>query len=191
LYDKGVIPAQKRDEAEANWKSMQTSEKTAYAQYSMAQQGAEKEDKLLAEALVQKSQGGLNEVNAYLEEGILLSPIDGEIAEIFPHQGELVGTGAPIMNIVDLKDLWVVFHVRENLLNDMKIGAPLSAFIPALGDREVHLTVTYLKDMGSYATWKATKTNGQYDAKTFEVRAKPNQPIKDLRPGMSVILKKK
>lgn len=35
------------------------------------------------------------------------------------------------------------------------------------------------------------RTNGQYDSKTFEVRARPLEKVADLRPGMSVILKKK
>ena len=171
LFSKGVISAQKRDEAEANYKAMVATEKAARSQYDMAKNGAEREDKDAAAALV--------------------SPIDGEISEQFPEVGELVGTGAPILNIADLTDMWVTFSIREDLLKDIKMGTSIKAFIPALNNKEVTLKVTYMKDMGSYAAWKATKTNGQFDSKTFEVRAKPDAPIADLRPGMSVIMKKK
>ena len=191
LYDKGVVSAQKRDEVEANYKAMVATEKAARSQYEMAKEGARKEDKAAAEAMVRRAEGAIAEVESYVSEGALLSPIDGEVSERFPEVGELVGTGAPIMHITDLNDMWVTFSIREDLLTHVQIGTELNAFIPALGDRAVKLKVYYMKDRGTYAAWKATKTNGQYDAKTFEVRALATEAIPDLRPGMSVILKKK
>lgn len=191
LYEKGVMSAQKRDEAEANYKAMAATEKAARSQYEMAKEGARKEDKAAAAALVQQAGGAVAEVESYLGETALLSPIDGEVAERFPEVGELVGTGAPIMNITDMNDMWVTFSIREDLLKDIRMGSELNAFIPALGNQAVRLKVYYIKDMGTYAAWKATKTTGQFDSKTFEVRARPLQPIADLRPGMSVIMKKK
>lgn len=189
LYEKGVMSAQKKDEAEANYNAMVATEKAARSQYEMAKEGARKEDKAAAEALVQRADGAIAEVESYIEESILLSPIDGEVTERFPERGELVGTGAPIMNIADLHDMWVTFSVREDLLKDLKVGNQIEAFIPALENQSVTLQVYYLKDMGTYAAWKATKTTGQFDAKTFEVRARPVQPVEGLRPGMSVIWK--
>ncbi len=189
LYDKGVVSAQKRDEVEANYKAMIATEKAARSQYEMAKEGARKEDKAAAAALVNQAKGALAEVESYLEEGALVAPIDGEIVERFPQIGELVGIGAPIMNIADLKDMWVSFSMREDYLSGIKIGQEVKAFVPALGNQEVTLKVYYMKDMGTYAAWKATKASGQYDSKTFEVRARPTTPVEGLRPGMSVILK--
>lgn len=191
LYEKGVMSAQKRDEAEANYKAMAATEKAARSQYEMAKEGARREDKAAAAALVRQAGGAVAEVESYIGETALVSPIDGEIAERFPEVGELVGTGAPIMNITDMNDLWVTFSVREDLLSGIRMGSELQAFIPALNNQPVKLKVYYMKDMGTYAAWKATKTTGQFDSKTFEVRARPIAPVADLRPGMSVILKKK
>ncbi len=191
LYEKGVMSAQKKDEAEANYLAMAATEKAARSQYEMAKEGARREDKAAAAALVQQAGGAVAEVESYLGETALVAPIDGEVSERFPEVGELVGTGAPIMNLSDMNDMWVTFSVREDLLKDMKIGAELEAFIPAFDNRTVRLKIYYMKDMGTYAAWKATKTTGQYDTKTFEVRARPLEPVADLRPGMSVILKKK
>ena len=178
LFDKGVMSAQKRDEAEASYKAMAATEKAAKSQYDMAVDGARVEDKAAAAALVGQAAGAA-----------LVSPIDGEVSERFPEVGELVGTGAPIMNITDLNDMWVTFSIREDHLKNIKIGTELDAFIPALDNRPVKLKVYYMKDMGTYAAWKATKTNGQFDSKTFEVRARPMEKVADLRPGMSVIKK--
>ncbi len=189
LYEKGVTPAQKRDEAEANFNAMQATERAAFSQYQMAKNGAEREDKLAAEALVNRAKGAVAEIESYISETALIAPVDGEISEIFPHQGELVGTGAPILNIQNLDNSWVTFNVREDLLNNLKIGNEVTAFIPALDNKEVVLRIFYMKDIGSYAVWKATKSTGQYDLKTFEIKAKPIEKIEGLRPGMSVILK--
>jgi HlyD family secretion protein len=188
LFEQGVVSAQKRDEAEANLQAMKATEQAALSQYQMAKNGAEKEDKQAAVALVDRAKGAVNEVNSYIKEAYLLSPIDGEISEIFPETGELVGTGAPVMNVMDKKNAWVVFNVREDLLKGMTIGKTISAYVPAL-DKDISLTVYYMKDQGAYAVWKATKTNGQYDLKTFEVKARPETYIEGLYPGMSVIIK--
>ena len=189
LYEKGVMSAQKKDEAEANYNAMVATEKAARSQYEMAKEGARKEDKAAAAALVNQASGALAEVESYVEESALVAPIDGEISERFPEVGELVGTGAPIMNIADLTDMWVSFSIREDLLSLVKVGNEVKAFVPALDNQEITFKVYYMKDMGTYAAWKATKTTGQYDAKTFEVRARPVQPVEGLRPGMSVIWK--
>lgn len=189
LYEKGVTTAQKRDEAQANFQAMQATEKAAKSQYDMAKNGAEREDKWAAEALVSRAQGAVDEVESYLKETVLTAPSNGEVSEIFPKPGELVGTGAPVMHIVDLNDMWVSFNVREDFLENFKMGSEFDAFVPALGKQEITLKVTFLKDMGTYAIWKATKTTGQYDLKTFEVRAKPVAKVEGLRPGMSVLVK--
>jgi len=188
LFDKGVLPAQKRDEAEAQYNAALTTSKAAKSQYDMALNGAESEDKEAALALVERAQGAVNEVKSYLKEITLTSPIDGEVTEIYPNCGELVGTGAPIMSIVDLNDIWFTFNVREDLLGNMKMGSVFKIKIPALNNQIVDVKVDYIKALASYATWKATKTSGQFDVKTFEVRARPSKKIVDLRPGMTALL---
>lgn len=190
LYEQGVMPAQKLDEVTAQRDAAIATEKAAKAQYTMAKNGAEREDKLAAEALVNRAKGAVAEVESYIKETYLIASADGEVAEIFPKVGELVGTGAPIMNIAQLNDMWVTFNVREDLLKKLTVGSEFEAVVPALGNRAVQLKVYYMKDLGSYAAWKATKTTGQFDLKTFEVKAAPLHKVENLRPGMSVIITK-
>lgn len=190
LYDKGVVSAQKRDEAEAQYKAAVATSNAAKSQYDMAMNGAESEDKAAAMALVNRAKGAVMEVESYMLETTLTSPIDGEVSEIYPKRGELVGTGAPIMSIVDMNDIWFSFNVREDLLGSMKIGNTFTVKIPALDNQEVEVKVSYIKALASYATWKATKTSGQFDVKTFEVRARPTKKIANLRPGMTALVEK-
>ena len=78
-----------------------------------------------------------------------------------------------------------------DLLQDFPAGAQLQASIPALGNKKVVLQVFHVKDMGSYAVWRATKVTGEYDAKTFNVKARPLSSIEGLYPGMSVLMEEK
>lgn len=190
LFEKGVLTAQKRDEAEAQYLAAVATSNAAKSQYDMAVNGAEDEDKEAASAVVNKAKGAVEEVEAYLNETVLIAPIDGEISEVFPKCGELVGTGAPVMNLINLNDIWFTFNIREDMLGDMKMGSVFTVKIPALNNQTAQVKVTYIKALASYATWKTTKATGQFDVKTFEVRATPLKPVKDLRPGMSAIMDK-
>ncbi len=190
LFEKGVIPAQKRDEVEAQYKAAVATANAAKSQYDMAMNGAELEDKEAASALVDRAKGAVNEVKSYMMEKFLVSPINGEVTEVYPKRGELVGTGAPIMSIVDLNDIWFTFNVREDLLGDLKMGKVFKVKVPALNNQLVEVKVDYIKALASYATWKATKTTGQFDVKTFEVHARPTGKVADLRPGMTAVFEK-
>ena len=187
LHDQGVMSTQKLDEVTAQRNAARATEKAAKAQYDMAKNGAEREDK--AAALVERAKGAVAEVESYIKETYLIAQTAGEVSEIFPKVGELVGTGAPIMNIAILDDMWITFNVREDLLQGLGMNTEFEAFIPAL-DKNIRLKVYYMKDLGTYAAWKATKTTGQFDLKTFEVKAAPQEKVEGLRPGMSVVLKK-
>lgn len=189
LYDEGVMSAQKRDEAFANYKALEAQVKAAKSQYDMAVNGARREEKLAAAAQVNRAKGAVQEVSSYINETMQIAQKEGEVSDVFPKVGELIGTGSPIMNISILDDMWGTFNVREDQLNGMQVGSTITAFVPAF-NKDIEMKVYYIKDQGSYATWKATKANGQYDLKTFEVKARPIKPFEGLRPGMSLILKK-
>lgn len=189
LYDQKVISAQKYDETKAQYDAAVAQTKAAKSQYDMAVNGARREDKEAAIALVDRANGALQEVESYLSELYLTSPADGIVSETYPKVGELVGTGSPIVTVTDLKDVWFTFNVREDYLHGLTQGDKVTVKIPALDDREYSATVTYISVLASYATWKATKETDSYDAKTFEVRAVPDQPTDDMRPGMTAILK--
>ena len=189
LYEKGVVSAQKFDEAEAMYKSAQAQVKAAKSQYDMAVNGARQEERRAASATVGQARGAVQEVEGYVRETVQVAQMDGEVTDVYPKVGELVGTGTPIMSIAVMDDQWATFNIREDQLKDIKVGNEISVRIPAL-DKETKMKVTSIKDKGSFAVWKATKASGQYDQKTFEVKALPTVKIDDIRPGMSVILKK-
>ena len=189
LYDEGVMTAQKRDEAFANYKALEAQVKAAQSQYDMARNGARSEEKKAAAAQVNRAKGAVAEVNSYIHETMQIAQMAGEVSDVYPKVGELVGTGSSIMSVSLMNDIWGTFNVREDQLEGMKVGSIVTAFVPAF-KKEIRMKVYYIKDQGSYAVWKATKSNGQYDLKTFEVKARPMDKLEGLRPGMSLILKR-
>ncbi|PTL32940.1 hemolysin secretion protein D [Prevotella sp. oral taxon 376] len=188
LYDEGVISGQKRDEAFAAYKATEAQVKAAKSQYDLARNGAREQEKQIAAKNAQAAKSAVEVVNSLLRETVQVSQVEGEVANVYPKVGELVGIGSPIMSISVMSDLWGTFNVREDKLKGLKVGDTFTAFSPAF-NKELKMKVFYIKDEGSYATWKATKTTGQYDLKTFEVKARPIDKFEGLRPGMSLIIK--
>ena len=186
LYNEGVLPLQKRDEAETQMKASQSAADAARAQYNQAVAGARIEDKAAANALVMQAKGANAEVDAYLEETKIRTPITGEVSLKLAEEGEVVGSGMPIIAVTDLEDSWAVFHLREDLLKHVYKGKKFNVRIPAL-DQEVEMVVSYIASVGDYATWRSSKESSGFDLKTFEVRMRPTSKVRNLRPGMSVL----
>lgn len=186
LAKEGVVSLQKRDEAKAAYEAAKAGEAAAKSQWDLAKAGAQKEEKEASAAMVRVARGGVKEVGALLEDQYLLAPCDGQVTVVYPQESELVAMGAPIMTL-QKDDVWAVFNVRENVLKNITDGSKIKVRIPAL-DKTEEMEVYYIRDMGSYANWQATKSTGDYDARTFTIKARPKRPVKNLRPGMSVIL---
>lgn len=189
LYEKKVVSAQNYDEVSAKYKAAASQTEAAKSQYEMAVNGARKEDKAAAAALLEQAEGALQEIQSYMDELYLTAPADGVVSAIYPKTGELVGPGSPIMSITDLNDIWFTFNIREDYLHSMKTGDKLTLTIPALDGSEYVAAVNYIQVRESYATWRASKEIGEYDAKTFEVRAIPEKTIEGIRPGMTALVK--
>lgn len=191
LFESGVMAEQKRDEALANYRAMIASEKAAKSQYDMAVNGSRHEDISAAQAQVSRAEGAVSEVTSYIDETVLVASADGVVTEIFPEEGELVGAGAPIMNVSKTDDMWFTFNVREDMLPGLSVGKEVTVYVPAY-DKEIKVKVTRIKEVGSFATWKATKALDKFDLKTFELQAYPKEPseLTGVRAGMSAVMKR-
>lgn len=190
LYKEGVVSEQKRDEAKAAYDGARAAKATAESNLSLARAGAQSEDKQSTEALVQAAGGAVSQVNAVLADSYLTAPFDGTIDQIYPEPGELVAMGTPIMSLLRADKRWITFNVREELLENLPMGKKIKVMVPALGKKEIEAEVYYIRDMGSYATWRSTKSNGSWDSRTFQIKARPTEKIDGLRPGMSIVYDK-
>lgn len=193
-------------EVRAKMQSAQAGKGVAKDQLSLAKTTYERVEKLFAEGAVTRqqrdeakfkydaaraqfsaSQGVVGEVTAAEDETSIKAPMEGEVLQIVSNVGELVSPGYPVVTLVNLKDQWVVFNVREDKLKDFKKDQEVSVRIPAL-DQSFKMKVTYISALGAFAKWKSTNEQGRFDLKTFELRARPAEAIEGLRPGMTAIV---
>ena len=188
LYDQGLVSAQKRDEAHTQWRANAAQAEAARAQYDMAASGARAEDKAAAAAQVRQVDGVVAEVQAAEAETQLRSPVGGEVAKVLAKEGELSPQGVAVVTVVDLNDQWVVLNVREDQLQRFAMKSRFTGRLPALDNREAEFEVYFLGVLPDFATWRTTRGSQGFDARTFEVRARPASPIEGARPGMSVIV---
>lgn len=188
LFAQGLVSAQKRDEAQTNWKASAAQASAAKAQYDMAAQGARKEDKSAAQAQVRQVDGVIAEAKAAEAETQLRSPVGGEVANVLAKVGELSPQGVAVVTVVDLQDQWVVLNVREDQMQRFAVGQRFTGKLPALGSQSAEFAVYYVGVLPDFATWRTTRGSQGFDARTFEVRARPAQPIEGARPGMSVLV---
>jgi HlyD family secretion protein len=186
LSDDSIVSRQERDQVEAQFVATREAMSAAEAKLSLAREGSRIEDREAAAALVAQAQAACAEVEAWSSERTVTAPVNGEVAKQIMREGEIVGAGAPILTIIDIKDVWIVLTVKETELSPFRMGSPFNARIPALGDTLCPFRVSYLAPMGDFATWRPTSQKGGFDQKTFEVHLRPAQPIDGLRAGMSV-----
>jgi len=188
LEREGVVPRQRRDDAEGGAKAARAAEAGAKAVFDMAASGGRTEDRDVAAGFAAQAGGAVSEAQAYLAETQIKATRAGEVSSLLIDAGEIAPAGFPVVTLVDLSDVWVVFQMREDQLAGVGMGTELTGRVPALGHREVKLRVSYLAALGAFATWRATSASAGFDLKTFEIRARPVAATPGLRPGMSVVV---
>ncbi len=190
LYNSGVVAEQKRDEAYTKSQGARFAANGAYQLFQMAEEGARDETKDAAEGKARMAAGAVAEVEAYATDTRIESWHDGEVSQILLQTGELAPQGFPVVTILDMSDAWVVFHVREDRLSEFQKGTEFSAVILALANSHHRFRVSHVAVMGDFATWRSTNADKGFDMRSFEVEARPLNPIQGLRAGMSVLVEK-
>ena len=188
LFKDGVVSEQKKDEVFAKKEAAINDQKAAYNKYQLALKGARSEDIEAASALVRRAEGALIELESYKSERYIISPINAEVLNFLPEEGELIGAGYPVAHLVDLSNSYAIVNVKETALFNFKKGSTFKATIPALKNKEITFEIYYVAALGDYATWNATKSTGDFDIRTFEIKASPINPETELRPGMSLLI---
>lgn len=187
LHAQQAVSTQRYDEAVNALTQARARERAMKAALEEAVTGSRQEDIAAARAATQALEARLQEVESMARDVELRSPVDGEISKVLVDMGELVAPGYPLVTLIELDDLWMVIQVREDQLQDVRMGRLLVGQIPALSGKKVVFRVDYMAPLGNYATWCATNNSDSFDLKTFEVRGRPVKPVPGLRPGMSVI----
>ena len=187
LYEEGVVSAQKRDEAYASLEAARATERAAKSQYMLAVEGASREDKEAAAAQVKQAASVVEEVERYLADRVVCAPADGVVETVVANEGEIVGSGYPVVAITENSTAKALFNIPETLLPQIAQGEHFEAEVPALG-RKIGFEVVNIAVEADYATQSATSARGDFDIRTFAVKMRPLGESVPLRAGMSVII---
>jgi HlyD family secretion protein len=188
LRKTGDTPQASFDQARRNLDAATQKKASADANLKLTMEGASKEERELAETQVKQAEATLGQRNVDIEEFNILAPVSGQIITRVASLGENFSAGAPLFSMINLDDLWFTFNIREDLLRGLKVGDELTVMVPALNSIKVPARVTVINVQGEYAAWRATRATGNFDLRTFEVRALAETPVDGLRTGMSAIV---
>lgn len=186
IVGSGIAPIQRLDDATNSLVVAQRTSNEANLAYQEAVNGYTKEQHEIAVANVAQAQAAIDTAKAEVSELTVTAPVNAQVYQIGAELGEYVAPGVPLLSLVDLSDVWLTFDLREDLVKGLKVGDRFKARVPALGDREISVVVRVIAAKGEYADWRATRATGDFDLRTFEIRAYPDPAVPGLRPGMSV-----
>ena len=186
LAGTGNAPLQQLDQATNSLEVARRSQDSAKLAYDEAVNGATKEGREIARTTVLQAQASVDTTKADVDELTVKAPIASQVYQIGAELGEYVSPGVPLLSLYDLNDVWLRFNLREDLVKGLKVGDRFKMRVPALGDQEIEAEIKLIETRGEYAGWRATRATGDFDLRTFEVRAYPVSPLPTLRPGMSV-----
>jgi HlyD family secretion protein len=186
LAGSGNAPIQRLDESTDSLQVAQRTLDQAKSAYDEAVNGYTAEQRAIARANVATTQASIDTIQAQVDELVVKAPIAAQVYQIGAEVGEYVSPGVPLLSLVDLNDVWLRFDLREDLARGLKVGDRFQMRAPALGDKLITAEIRVIAPKGEYAGWRATRATGDFDLRTFEIRAYPVTPIPELRPGMSV-----
>jgi HlyD family secretion protein len=188
LFRDGVLAEQKRDEAFAQMQAARHAAAAARQMFLMAEEGSREEEKAAAAGKARMAAGAVAEVEAFAADTAIKSRYDGEISQVMLQSGELAPQGFPVVTVLDMADVWAVFHVREDELRRFSSGSELTVRIPALGSGTYRFKVSHVAALGDFAIWRSTQSGQGFDMRSFEVEARPVETLDGLRVGMSVLV---
>jgi HlyD family secretion protein len=188
LAEHGNAPIARLDQATDTLHESQRNTDQAKSAYEQAVNGYTKEEHEIAVAAVKKAAADIAAVQSIIEQMVVYAPVASQVYQRNVEPGEYVSPGVPLITLIDLNDMWIHFDLREDLVKNLKVGDRFDVRIPALADRRVTVEVKLIATKGEYASWRATRATGDFDLRTFSIRAYPVDKVPELRPGMSAYL---
>jgi HlyD family secretion protein len=188
LAEHGNAPQARLDQATDALHESQRATDQAKSAYEQAVNGYTAEERQISAANVQKAVADIAAVQSIIDQMVITAPVASQVYKRNVEPGEYVSPGVPLVTLIDLNDLWIHFDLREDLVKTLKIGDRFDVRIPALADRRITVEVKLIGTRGEYASWRATRATGDFDLRTFAIRAYPVEKVPELRPGMSAYM---
>lgn len=155
----------------------------ALAQVNQAQAGL-----VAAQGKLDQAKAGLQEVEVYLKDSVIKSPIDGTVTTINSDEGELVSTGTSIGTVSNIDKCWINVNLDEDKLEGLDDGQVVDVRFIAYKGKTYQGTIVTINKQPDFAVKKATNENGNFDIVTFGVKIELNNLDQSIRPGMTAVV---
>ena len=188
LAEHGNAPQARLDQVTDTLHENQRAADQAKSAYEQAVNGYTAEERQIAVANVQRAVSDIAAVQSIIDQMVITAPLAAQVYKRNVEPGEYISPGVPLVTLIDLNDLWIHFDLREDLVRTLKVGDRFAVRIPALADRRITVEVKLIATKGEYASWRATRATGDFDLRTFSIRAYPVEQVPELRPGMSAYM---
>src|SRR6266851_5760922 len=179
LTEQGNAPQARLDQMTDALHESERAVDQAKSAYDQAVNGYTKEERAIARTNVEKANADIQSIQSIIDQLQVYAPVASQVYQRNVEPGEYVSPGVPLVTLIDL---------AEDLVKGLKVGDRFDVHTPALADRRVTVEIKLVATKGEYASWRATRASGDFDLRTFSIRAYPVQPVPELRPGMSAYL---
>ena len=164
LLDKGFLTRQTFEERRRNFQTADANVQAAKSQRDQAR------------AAIKSSEADVERIEAMLQDLVLVSPRDGRVQYQFARAGEVVGAGARIVTILDLKDVYMTIFVPAADAGKLGIGDEARIVLDPVPDYVIPATVSFVAADAQF-TPKSVETKEEREKLMFRVKLKIDEPV--------------
>ena len=169
----GAIPVTEIEDAETVVLSHRAALMSAEASAKKAEADVESAKSRLevAKADVEAQKAAIARIEVDINDCTLVAKHDGRIQYRIAQLGEMVGTGAGILNLVDLTDVYMTLYIPEKLIGQIAQGAECRIVLDAGRGHPIPANISYVSSIAQF-TPKTVETEVEREKLMFRVRAR-------------------
>jgi HlyD family secretion protein len=183
LFEKGVIPKDTLDNAEAAFKIAKAAFERATENYLLVKEGPRKEDIDDARAQVEQARASLKLTETQLSYTTLYSPLSGVVLVKSGEIGEVVNPGTPIVTLADIENVWLKAYIPETDLSKVKWGQEAMVTTDLRPKKEYGGRISFISSQAEF-TPKQIQTEKERVTLVYRIKIDIVNKDRELKPGM-------
>jgi HlyD family secretion protein len=173
LAREGAASQQETDDDQARVRGAEAALNASRAQAAAAGAAIETAQSQVsaAAASVEAAEAAAARIRADIADSELKAPRDGRIQLRVAQEGEVIGGGGRVLNLVDLTDVYMTFFLPEQAAGRVGLGSEVRLVLDAAPDRPIPATISFVADVAQF-TPKTVETESERQKLMFRVRAR-------------------
>jgi HlyD family secretion protein len=183
LFERGVIPRDTLDNAEAAFKIAKAAFERAMETYLLVKEGPRKEDIDDARAQVEQTRATVKLNETQLGYTTLYSPISGVVLVKSGEIGEVVNPGTSIVTLADIENVWLKAYIPETDLSKIKWGQEVLVTTDLRPKKEYKGKISFISSQAEF-TPKSIQTEKERVTLVYRIKVDIQNRDRELKPGM-------